>query len=181
MTDLCFTNLSPVSYYTTGGMNMVYNRARAVAYARRWAFSRNPAYYDFSYIGGDCTNFASQCIFAGAGVMNYRPVTGWFYRSVSDRTPSWTGVEQLYDFLVSNRGAGPQGRVVPLREIRPGDIVQLQLDGRGRFDHAPVVVDAGRGTPDTVLIAAHTIDSLYRPLSTYSYTALRPIHIFNVG
>ena len=160
---------------------MEYNRQRAAGYARRWAFGRNPAYYDFSYLGGDCTNFASQCIFAGAGVMNYTPTLGWFYRSANDRTPSWTGVEQLYNFLTSNRGRGPQGRVVPLSEIRAGDIVQLQLDNTPRFDHAPVVVDAGRGTPDTVLVAAHTIDSLDRPLSTYRYRALRPIHIFNVG
>ena len=106
---------------------MEYNRQRAAGYARRWAFGRNPAYYDFSYLGGDCTNFASQCIFAGAGVMNYTPTLGWFYRSANDRTPSWTGVEQLYNFLTSNRGRGPQGRVVPLSEIRAGDIVQLRL------------------------------------------------------
>jgi hypothetical protein len=69
-----------------------YDRESAVAYARRWALGRNSAFYDFEYIGGDCTNFASQCIYAGAGIMNYTPETGWFYRSASDRTASWTGV-----------------------------------------------------------------------------------------
>ncbi|MBQ2742544.1 MAG: amidase domain-containing protein, partial [Oscillospiraceae bacterium] len=34
-----------------------YNRLYAVRYARRWAFRRNPAYYNFDEIGGDCTNF----------------------------------------------------------------------------------------------------------------------------
>ena len=47
-----------------------YNREAAVDYARRWAMGRNPAYFDFEEIGGDCTNFASQCLFAGAKVMN---------------------------------------------------------------------------------------------------------------
>ena len=65
-----------------------YDRAAALAYARKWALGRNPAYYDFSRIGGDCTNFASQCIFAGAGEMNFTPTFGWFYRSANDRTPS---------------------------------------------------------------------------------------------
>ena len=37
-----------------------------VNYARKWAFSRNPAYYDFENIGGDCTNFVSQCLYADA-------------------------------------------------------------------------------------------------------------------
>ena len=47
-----------------------YDRRRAVEYALRWALSRNPEYYDFEDIGGDCTNFVSQCLFAGCGVMN---------------------------------------------------------------------------------------------------------------
>ena len=55
-----------------------YDREAAVAYARRFALSRNPAYYDFSDLGGDCTNFASQCIYAGAGIMNYTPTFGWY-------------------------------------------------------------------------------------------------------
>ena len=54
---------------------MEYNRANAVAYAKKWAYGRNPKYYDFSDLGGDCTNFASQCIYAGSGVMNYTPTT----------------------------------------------------------------------------------------------------------
>ena len=42
-----------------------YNRELAVAYAHRWAYGRNPEYFDFQGIGGDCTNFASQCIYGG--------------------------------------------------------------------------------------------------------------------
>ena len=49
----------------------MYDRAKAVAYAHQWAYSRNPAYYDFSAIGGDCTNFVSQCLRAGGAPMNY--------------------------------------------------------------------------------------------------------------
>ena len=160
---------------------MRYDREKAVRYARRWALGRNPAYYDFSDIGGDCTNFASQCIFAGCGIMNLTPVFGWYYINVNDRAPAWTGVNELYDFLVSNTGAGPRGRVVRLREIKAGDIVQLRFGQGERFDHTPVVTDPGRGTPGTILVAAHSNDSLDRPLSTYRYAALRPIHIYDIG
>ncbi|MBO7377439.1 MAG: amidase domain-containing protein, partial [Clostridia bacterium] len=76
-----------------------YDRNAAVSYARAWAFGRNPNYYNFDGLGGDCTNFVSQCIFAGAGVMNYSPVFGWYYISSDNRAPSWTGVEFLGDFL----------------------------------------------------------------------------------
>ena len=37
-----------------------YDRDRAVQYAHKWALGRNPAYYDFEKLGGDCTNFASR-------------------------------------------------------------------------------------------------------------------------
>ena len=149
-------------------------------YARRWALSRNPAYYNFDDLGGDCTNFASQCIYAGSGVMNYTPIYGWYYITANDRTASWTGVEYLHRFLVGNEGAGPFGRVTQLQNIRPGDIVQLSFDGE-TFGHSPVVVSVGNPpSPDNILIAAHTYDALDRPLSTYSYQELRPITILGV-
>ena len=156
----------------------MYDREKAVEYAHRWAFSRNPRYFDFEYLGGDCTNFASQVIYAGCGVMNYTPTFGWYYIELNRRAPAWTGVNQLYKFLVNNRGVGPRGEVIRLDQVLPGDIVQLKFGDIGtEFDHSPVVVDSGDGTPDTILIAAHTNDSDYRPLSTYSYSQLRPIRI----
>lgn len=155
----------------------MYNREKAVEYARKWAFSRNPAFYDFQEIGGDCTNFASQVIYAGCGVMNYTPTFGWYYISMNNRAPAWTGVNQLYNFLISNTGEGPRGRVVSLSQIEPGDIIQLDFGGDGSFDHTPIVVDAGEGTPETILVAAHTNDAYRRPLSTYNYAESRPIKI----
>ena len=72
-----------------------YNRGKAVAYALEWAMSRNPAYLDFEELGGDCTNFASQCLLAGGGVMNITAVFGWYYITSWERTASWTGARFL--------------------------------------------------------------------------------------
>lgn len=152
-----------------------YDRDAAVTYARRWALGRNPAYYDFEKLGGDCTNFASQCIYAGARTMNFTPVTGWFYRSLDYRAAAWSGVEYLYRFLVNNRAAGPYARVVSRKEIEPGDIVQLGKRD-GTYYHSPVVTAV---TP-TVLVAAHTYDALDRPLSSYDYEIARFLHIAGV-
>ena len=80
-----------------------YNREKAVSYAEKWAFSRNPRYMSFDGIGGDCTSFVSQCLYAGSGVMNYTPVMGWYYNSAADRAPAWSGVPYLYQFLTGNR------------------------------------------------------------------------------
>ncbi len=154
---------------------LIYDRQAAVAYARKWAMGRNPAYYDFENIGGDCTNFASQCIFAGAGVMNYTPVMGWYYRSAYDRAAAWSGVEYLYNFLTANRGAGPYARVVTAAEAAPGDVVQLGTAGGG-FYHSPVIT----AVYPAILVAAHTYDALDRPLDSYRYGAVRFLHIEGV-
>lgn len=154
-----------------------YNRNKAVEYAQKWAYGRNPAFYDFSPIGGDCTNFASQVIYAGSGVMNYTPVYGWFYINANDRSPSWTGVQYLYNFLTTNKSEGPFGAEVPLYKIEPGDIIQLAID-KDIFHHSPVVVKInGNPTPDNILIAAHSYDAYMRPLSSYRFRRLRAIHI----
>ena len=150
-----------------------YDRNAAVAYAKKWAFGRNPAYYDFSMLGGDCTNFASQCIFAGAEVMNFTPTLGWYYRSLSDRAPAWTGVEFLYNFLVNNKSVGPYAEEVNLGGLQPGDIVQLG-NAAGDFYHSPVVVAVRNGM---IFVAAHTNDAFNRPLSSYSFATARGIHI----
>ncbi|MBS7302551.1 MAG: amidase domain-containing protein [Lachnospiraceae bacterium] len=152
-----------------------YDRAAAVSYARRWALGRNPAYYNFEQIGGDCTNFASQCIYAGARTMNFTPVMGWYYRSSYDRTTSWSGVEYLYNFLVNNRSVGPYAHIVTLNEAQPGDIVQLGTQ-TGTFYHSPVITSVS----PMILVAAHTFDALDRPLSSYIYGIARFIHIDGV-
>lgn len=152
-----------------------YNRFAAVAYARRWALDRNPAFYNFNGIGGDCTNFASQCIYAGAGIMNFTPVMGWYYRSALDRTPSWSGVEYLYDFLIHNKSVGPHAHVVPQAQALPGDIVQLGT-ASGDFYHSPVIT----ATEPFILVAAHSDDSLDRPLDSYHYGTSRFLHIDGV-
>ena len=153
-----------------------YDRALAVAYARQWALSRNPAYLDFHTLGGDCTNFVSQCLFAGSGVMNFTPVFGWYYLSGNNRTASWTSVEYLYRFLTENDGNGPFGNETPIHEIMIGDIVQLANRGE-RFSHAGIVTAVESGE---LLIAAHTTDAWMKPLSSYQQPVRRFIHIQGV-
>lgn len=152
-----------------------YNRDAAVAYARKWAMGRNPAYYNFDSVGGDCTNFVSQCIYAGAPVMNFTPVFGWYYRSSYDRTASWTGVEYLYRFLIDNESIGPYAHIVPQESARPGDIVQLGTKSGG-FSHEAVITSV----MPTILVAAHTYDALDRPLASYIYETVRFLHIVGV-
>lgn len=161
---------------------MEYNRVKAVAYADKWAYGRNPQYYDFSNLGGNCTNFASQCIYAGARVMNYTPTYGWYYKSLNNRAPAWTGVNELFRFLVTNKGAGPQAiQTQDLHMAQNGDIIQLKFKSNDDFAHSPVVVDSGNGTIESILLAANSYDCNCRPLSTYNFVEYRLLHIVNVG
>ena len=93
------------------------------------ASSTGASFYDFENNGGDCTNFISQCIFAGSGVMNYTPTFGWYYNSQYSRAPAWTGVQYLYNFLISNRSVGPYGKPSDESNCQTGDIIQLKLEG----------------------------------------------------
>lgn len=158
-----------------------YDRAKAVAYAHQWAFGRNPRYYNFDNLGGDCTNFVSQAIYAGSGIMNPKPTFGWYYYSLNNRAPAWTGVEFLYRFLVNNRGVGPVAVETDISQVEPGDLVQISFDGRA-FQHSPMIVSVGEPpSPSNILIAAHTYDSDNRPLDTYQYARLRFLHITHVN
>lgn len=151
-----------------------YHREKAIAYARKWALSRNPKYYDFDPLGGDCTNFISQALFAGSGVMNYTPTFGWYYLTLKHRAPAWTGVDFLYKFLVNNKSAGPYAAETDAENAAPGDIIQL--DFGGGFAHSLVILSREGG----IHIAAHTFDALDRPLDSYTYQTARFLHIAGV-
>ncbi len=154
-----------------------YNRRSAVNYANRWALSRNPDYYDYSNIGGDCTNFASQTVYAGTGVMNYMPEFGWYYINPNDKSPSWTGVKFFYDFMINNDSLGPFGEQRELAGLLPGDIIQLG-DKEGNFYHTLVLTDVLRFSGRRIyLVASHSIDSYRRNLASYDFENYRGIHI----
>ncbi len=155
-------------------LTLPYNRERAVTYARRWALARNPLFNDYSPYGGNCTNFASQCLLAGALVMNFEPTFGWYYRSDSDRAAAWTGVPFFYRFLTENTGIGPFAEVRESVEL--GDFIQLGTS-EGDFYHTLVVV--GQEGED-YLVAAQSDDAFLRPLSTYTYERSRFLHILGV-
>jgi len=137
-------------------------------------------FYDYEKIGGDCTNFASQCLYAGAPVMNFAKDTGWYYLDANNKSPSWTGVEYFYDFLTrSGESLGPVAREVTADELRPGDFVQLSFNGE-QWQHTPVVVSVGTpGDLSRILVAAHSYDADFRPLDSYEVRKSRYLHVLS--
>ena len=153
----------------------MYNREAVYEYAKKWAYGRNPKYYNFDPVGGDCTNFVSQCIYAGGIQMNYDRNNGWYYIDGNNKSPSWTGVEFLYSFLATNNNLGPKGEETTIEKLEIGDVVQLSFNGQ-IFSHSLIVVKNGTNVNNT-LIAAHTYDIFGKSVSEYGYEKYRCIHI----
>ncbi len=154
----------------------IYNRQKVVEYAHAWWRYRNPDFYDFDDIGGDCTNFVCQCLNFGGFSMNYYD---WYYQSLNYRSHSWSGVNEFYSFLISNKtDFGPKGKLVTIDELEEGDVVQLAINSE-IFHHTTLVTKIVKpASPQTVFITCHTNDAIDIPLSSYAYKKLRFIKIY---
>ncbi len=159
-----------------------YDRQLAIDYANTWALARNPAFYDYSNLGGDCTNFISQCIYAGSGVMNYTRDYGWYYINANDKAPAWTATRYLYNFLTrKSLDQGPVGQELDVSSMEPGDIIQLAFQDSGYFTHSLFVVGTGEiPSLDNILINTHSYDRKAYPLSAYFFSRIRFIKIIGV-
>ena len=98
-----------------------YDRSAAVLYAHQWPMA-GTRLLRLRERGGDCTNFASQCVFAGSGVMNFTPDFGWYYIDANQKSPSWTGVPYFWNFMTRQApSVGPVAQPCALEDLQPGD------------------------------------------------------------
>ena len=154
-------------------MIIEYNRQKAVDYALKWALTYNPDYYKFTDIGGDCTNYISQCLLHGDAKMNYNKTEGWYYINASNRSPSWTSVFYLQKFLLENKTLGPFGHITRISQVQPGDIIQIRQNPF-RFNHSVIVTRVENGE---IYVCAHTHNVKNKKLSSYNFLQLLAIHI----
>lgn len=142
-------------------------RERAVEYALKWANDRNSNYYDFTFLGGDCTNFISQCMFYGGFKMNYN-LNGWYYNSLNSRAPAWTGVNEFWNFSINNASNyGVKLKPCNLSEVEIADVIQL-YNGI-RYYHNLIVSEV---YPE-IKVCAHDANAKNLPLRYYNFTSLR--------
>ncbi|MFZ2257906.1 MAG: amidase domain-containing protein [Clostridiaceae bacterium] len=157
------------------GSLISFDRKAMVQYAVDNAYSRpsNWGNFDSPNGKGDCTNFTSQIIYKGTGnsVMDRNGDLTWYYGGYSDRSTSWTSVNYLYDYLVRNTGQGPQGYLATSSVINAGmqlgDVVQIDLQNDGIFDHSTTIVYYQNGAPQLTRIACHTSDASDKLLVDY--------------
>lgn len=139
---------------------VTYDRIKAVQYADAYWNSYNPAYVDFSLMGGDCTNYVSQCLRAGNApddVSGQQGSQWWYNVATHQYTPSWTSVNALYSYLLFNTLGGPRGVVTtePMLIAR-GDLVQTDFQQDGTWDHAAIVTEVWYEDTAYIYVNAHT-------------------------
>ncbi|MBD0382333.1 amidase domain-containing protein [Paenibacillus sedimenti] len=142
---------------------IAYNRAKAVEYAETWWNGANPKYIEFEV---DCTNFVSQCLFAGGAPMDYtgKRDLGWWYAGKQGSQELWSfswAVAHSLQTYVSHSRKGLRGHAVDdPGELQPGDMISYDWDGDGRYQHnAIVTAKDANGMP---LVNAHTYNTRHR-------------------
>lgn len=146
------------------------NRSLMKSYQERWAFGFNPQWGNFTSMGGDCTNYASQVLYAGVSSFDQSGSQKWYYYNYNNRTPSWTGVIPLRTYLFSNRNEVGHlaGFDTSVAHLQTGDLIQLG-------DYHTLVVYRNQG--GSIYVSAHTSPALNKPLDSYSYSSSTPIAI----
>ncbi len=150
--------------------NSAYERVKAIRYAELWWNDFNPT---FANLHDDCTNFISQCLFAGRLPMASAAsrASGWWYQigRANENEPwsySWAISQLLYHYLTHQIGAK---RVASAKELKMGDLIFYDWDGSGRFHHTAIVTDFDEyGDP---VVNAHSDASYHRPYTYFDSRA----------
>jgi len=153
----------PVPAHRRRGRAVRYDREAARAYADAWWNGANPKYRRFAV---DCTNYVSQCLFAGGLPMDYtgRRDSGWWYEGYAGGAERWSfswAVSHSLCLYMSVQSRPPRGaKKTDPRELAVGDVIFYDWDGDGRWQHTAIVTGHDReGWP---LVNAHTGDSRRR-------------------
>ena len=178
-----------------------FSRVKFLTYALQYDGSaRNPNFMDCTDMGGDCQNFASQCIWAalggenssltGAGIPMINPTVAgssgraWYIFPNGTHSASWTSCTYFGNYISAGRSStlGLHGSIYSgIAFAETGDVIHIR-NSAGTYYHAYVVVSTsgtyGSRTLSDIYVSAHTEDRAYELLSTFlDDPVLRTIHI----
>ena len=126
---------------TCGAARYSYSVDKAVAYADKWATSRNPKYRN--YPGVDCANFVSQCLRAGGMPVNDK----WYPASYA-----WVNCMGA----ISNFKKYGKFMSAGAANVLKGNPVYYDWNSDGTYDHTAICV--GKNNAGTPIVDAHTGD-----------------------
>jgi len=146
--------------------------AYAMKYWGQNKYARQDARYFPRYPNGNnCANFINQCLLAGlvksdqmqtvrASTDSLYHTATWYYNGYEDRARSWSVVQDMYLYACTNSGAkGWQfnyvARDYPTKSrpnifmdvtlVQRGDIVFMDYENDGHFDHVMIITDILHG------------------------------------
>lgn len=128
-----------------------FNVDEACSYAETFALKPNPKYKYFEGIGGDCTNFISQILYAGG----FKQTPTW-----KPYTNAWIRVEEIYSYLTSRN----LGTKLPNdTSLDRGCLIQFYTPSKGRFFHNGFITYKLQN--NDCLYCCHSYNKLNYPLS----------------
>ena len=136
--------------------NYLYAKANACAYALQWALGRNPEYSDYSYSGGDCANFTSQCLHAGGMTFTDEWAPG---------TYQFINVNGQRDMLINTGRAVGYYQAIPEYpngKDASGTVFHI-TDGYSWYHAMIITQDLGTGY-EGLRCSGHTRDTLNEPM-----------------
>ncbi|WP_274157687.1 DNRLRE domain-containing protein [Priestia megaterium] len=167
--------------FTIMAASSSYSVSKAKAYAKKWYNKRNT--YQYGAEDNDCTNFASQILYAG-GKPKKSPSkvpsgtssnTKYWYRYINDssgktptfkKTTSWVGVVDFYSFWSRTQPTKTStSKTTLINYAEVGDIIQFKDKDKTRFSHTMFVYDKGKGT---LYLSGHTNNYLNKDFKKIS-------------
>lgn len=135
--------------YRVSIANNIYKRELAVDYALTYGLSPNPNFRFFDTHGdggGDCSNFISQCLYAGGAPMDFKSAKPWWYKrqeKIKDTwSVSWSVAHSLYWTLKARWEMRIPGikalEVKDIKLLETGDIIQYE-DSKGIIYHSAII------------------------------------------
>ena len=156
-----------------------YDRNAAVSYLEKYCHERNSEWFNYSDVGGNCQNYASQAMYAGGIPMDFYGDEQWKCfkdpdsydpevdesETAAGRSRSWVNVGYFYDYARYNSGSGLVAETgVNIHYAQPGDII---IVGNGTLAHTVMVSKVVDGH---ILVDSNSIDMKDFPIEAYTYT-----------
>jgi len=136
--------------YDTRFNTRYFNNTATVIYAQKYALNYNPEYRDFTGQGGDCTNFVSQCLYAGGLNLS----SAW-----KPYTNAWYSVHPLRNYLINNNLAEEHQKISP---NLTGSVIQFFSPQKNWWTHSGIITYQRN---NDCLYCCHTYNKLNYPLS----------------
>ncbi|KDE25545.1 autolysin (amidase) [Bacillus safensis FO-36b] len=159
-----------------------FNRTKAKDYMKKnWDNTSSKKFKYFGGKGGDCTNYASQVVYAGGMKLNYtghmRPgiaktVKGWYFAPAMpgsgetvDHSTSWVRVVDFYSYWAGTKKHKVYSNLTAAqvsKKVSTGDVIQVYSKSSSKWFHTVVVYDVN--SKGVTRYSGHSNEKLYAHL-----------------